>query len=79
MTRDFTGVPASRGLTFLKKFLAGERLSARQSILAECCTCMGFYVDGREDCEQEDCPLYPFYPYGKFRKCRTRAKPEAAA
>jgi hypothetical protein len=45
-------------------------LTARQAIIAQCAHCMGWYADGRHDCENHDCPLYPYMPYGKYRKVR---------
>ncbi len=53
----------SRGKTHLIRHMEGERLTQRQAILAKCCECMGYHVDGRNDCDMPDCPLYPFMPY----------------
>jgi hypothetical protein len=57
--------PSSSGKVQLLKYLEGDRLSASQSIKAKCCDCMGDFIDGRNDCEIEDCPLYPLQPYKK--------------
>ena len=43
----------------------GAKLSHKQAILANCYQCMGFYIDGKNDCERPNCPLYPFMPYRK--------------
>lgn len=41
------------------------KLSPSKAIIANCYFCMNFYLDGRNDCEIDDCPLYPFMPYRK--------------
>jgi hypothetical protein len=61
-------VPSSQGVTLLRRYAQGTRLTARQSILAQCCVCLGYYVDGREDCQMPSCPLYPYMPYRVGRK-----------
>jgi hypothetical protein len=53
----------SPGITMLKKHLAGERITQRQAIIAMCCECMGYYRDGKNDCECPFCALYPYMPY----------------
>jgi len=69
----FDDKPASRGLSMLRLYAEGKkRLTRGQAIIAHCCQCMGYYVDGRQDCEMDTCPLYPFYPYREDRKVRTR-------
>ena len=55
--------PASRGKSNLLKYLAGERLTQRQAIIAKCCDCMCYHIDGRTDCRMAHCPLYPWFPY----------------
>ena len=55
----------SKGKRHMIAYLEGKRLSPSQAILANCCQCMGFYIDGKHDCEIPDCPLYPFMPYRK--------------
>jgi len=55
--------PKSSGKSFLLKHLYGETLTRDQAIRAKCCDCMGYYQDGRIDCEISGCPLYPFMPY----------------
>jgi hypothetical protein len=49
-------------------------LSPMQAIIAQCAHCQGWYVDGRHDCENADCPLYLYMPYGKYRKIRKQGK-----
>ena len=48
------------------KHKSGGRLTPKQAILARCYDCMGYYIDGRMDCQIPECPLYPFMPY---REC----------
>jgi len=55
--------PTSSGKTFLLKHYAGERLARWQAVAAKCCDCMGFYIDGRIDCQVPGCPLYLFMAY----------------
>ena len=55
--------PASKGKTNLVKHWKGERLTQRQAILAKCCDCMCYHVDGRLDCKMPHCSLYPWMPY----------------
>ena len=57
------GGKASTGKTNLLKHLRGERLTQRQAILAKCCDCMCYHVDGRLDCRMPHCSLYPYRPY----------------
>jgi hypothetical protein len=59
------------GNTALKKMTAynpatnKNGLSLRQAVSANCALCLGFYVDGKHDCEMPECPLYPWAPYKK--------------
>jgi hypothetical protein len=62
---DSDGYPNSRGMTLLRKYRSGGTLTARQAILANCCECMGYYVDGRINCDQPSCPFYKWMPYPK--------------
>ena len=55
--------PSSRGKTNLLKYFKGERLTQRQAIIAKCCDCMAYHIDGRIDCRMAHCPLYPWFPY----------------
>ncbi len=58
-----TAAPMNGGRTKLLKHLNGERLQSREAIIAKCCDCMCYHVDGRLDCRIPMCPLYPFMPY----------------
>ncbi len=61
---DTTGI-AAIGRAELKDHLQGKRLYASKAIKAYCYDCMGYYADGKADCRQPDCPLYPFMPYAQ--------------
>ena len=60
--------PTSSGRDLLRKHILGIRLTSRQRGVAMCCECMGFYKDGRHDCECPQCALYPQMPYRAGRK-----------
>jgi hypothetical protein len=49
------------------KYLKGGRLTQKGQILAQCYACMGYYSDGKEDCEVHVCPLYPSMPYNPHK------------
>ncbi len=49
-----------RGKTFLLKHLSGQRLTARQCIIAHCYECLG-YQRGN-DCKNLACALYQYMP-----------------
>jgi hypothetical protein len=60
---DIINSPKSAPQRQMLKFMDGERLSYKQSILAKCFECTNGFIDGRNDCGMNDCPLYPFMPY----------------
>ena len=45
------------------RFLSGQYLTRQEAINAECFVCMGYYADGKGDCENPACPLYRRMPY----------------
>ena len=55
--------PTSSGKRLLLKHLYGDKLTRNEAIFAKCCDCMGYFIDGRADCETAECPLHPFMPY----------------
>jgi len=78
-TREADQGPAAKGQALLKKSLQGDRLSASQAIKAKCYDCMGYFEDGKGDCGDPLCPLYPWMPYAQKRDppaCTNRALPE---
>ena len=44
----------------------------KQACLIMCGECCGWFVDGRHDCEVEECGLYYYMPYGRYRRVRVR-------
>lgn len=69
--RILTGLrqtPNSGGRERLLRYVNGEILSRSAAIVAKCCECSGFYVDGLRDCGVYSCPLYPYMPYGQLKK-----------
>lgn len=49
-----------------------KRPSAIKAIKSKCKECMSDYVDGRLDCDTEDCSLYYWMPYGKIKKAKRK-------
>jgi hypothetical protein len=56
---------AAIGQADLIAYHRGGRLYASRAIHAYCYDCMGYYADGKTDCKQAYCPLYPFMPYAQ--------------
>lgn len=54
---------AAQGRAELIAHLSGKRLTRDRAIRAFCYYCAGWFQDGKFDCKQSDCPLYPFMPY----------------
>lgn len=52
-----------KGKIAFERSSKGEKLHRTDAILAYCYDCMGFYEDGRMDCNCPKCPLYPWMPY----------------
>jgi hypothetical protein len=65
----------ARGKNELLKHLSGERLTLKQAVNAHCCDCMGFYADGKVDCNMPHCSLHPFMAYNQNRVKRTVKNP----
>ena len=54
------------GKTEHERFKAGEKLTFKEAILANCYDCNGEHVaddDGKVDCQGKNCSLYQFHPY----------------
>lgn len=47
------------------KFLKGEPITPREGQKAKCYDCMSWFLDGKIDCINPLCPLYPFFIYNK--------------
>ena len=43
-----------------------EKATHLKAILTQCWECMGYYTDGKQDCENVRCPLYSYMPYRKL-------------
>jgi hypothetical protein len=54
----------SSGRTNYLKYLDGNKIGLKGAVLSKCFDCMGYYIDGRNDCGIPECPLYPWMPYG---------------
>ena len=57
-----------RGENEMLALCDGKRLTQREAIYAQCFICMGYYVDGKEDCQNKTCPLYYYMPYRAGQK-----------
>jgi hypothetical protein len=65
---------SGRGSRELAKYKAEhQKLGPVKAIHAKCADCVCDYADGRADCECQECPLYPYMPYGKARKAEREA------
>jgi hypothetical protein len=60
----------ARGKKELLKHLEGGRLTLRQAVNAHCYSCMGYYGDGKQDCNMSKCSLHPFMAYNKNKANR---------
>jgi hypothetical protein len=56
------GKPAIGKLQYIK-ILKGKKVSSEDMMASMCYDCMGYYVDGSEDCMCKTCPLYSKMPY----------------
>jgi hypothetical protein len=61
----------AKGKKELIKYLEGGRLTLKQAVNARCYDCMGFYADGKVDCNMPHCSLHPFMPHNQNRGKRT--------
>lgn len=57
-----------RGRKELLAHLNGEKTILSEAVRAKCYDCMGYYSDGRQDCECPLCSLYPFNPYNPNKR-----------
>ena len=60
----------SLGRKELIKFLENKRTTPMESIMAKCYDCIGYFIDGRNDCKMPNCPLYCFMQYNPKRSKR---------
>jgi hypothetical protein len=59
---------SAKGRMELIRHLDGKKMPASRAILAKCYDCMGYFADGKSDCEMPDCSLYPWMAYREGRK-----------
>ena len=63
-----------KGQNEYRKFLDGEQLTMKQTIVAQCFICNGAEEGSGEDCKGDSCPLYPYFNKwvykGRTRKLR---------
>ena len=64
----------ARGKKELIKHLEGGRLTLKQAVNAYCFACMGYYADGKQDCNMPHCSLHPFMAYNQNREKQTVKK-----
>lgn len=64
----------AQGRKELLKHLSGKKLTFKQAIYARCFDCVGYYADGKIDCDMPECPLYPFMPYKEKQEDRAAKK-----
>ena len=62
----------AQGRRELIKYLEGGKLTLKGMIKGNCYDCMGYFVDGKVDCEMPLCALYPLMSYRKGEKYRLR-------
>jgi hypothetical protein len=53
-----------------------KKLSPIKAIKAHCYQCQNSYVDEKNGCGMQDCPLYPYMPYHKDAVKTKRARSE---
>ena len=62
------------GSADLARYLAGKQLTPSRTLRAKCCDCQGNYTDGKEDCNNRNCPVHPWMPYSKTPRPKSEAK-----
>jgi hypothetical protein len=60
------GKPA-QGKDELTRHLQGRKITRKEAMRAHCYMCMGYFSDGRFNCEMPHCPIYPWMPYSRIR------------
>ena len=60
---DFDRLPRRKGRAELKRHMEGGKISMQAAVRAKCYDCMGYFIDGAIDCDDERCPLYHWMPY----------------
>lgn len=65
----------ARGKKELIAHLKGEKISRSGGMRAACYQCMGYFVDGRQDCGIETCPMFAWRPF-KEKGNKAEEEPE---
>lgn len=52
------------------KFKEDKHLTRKQAMESQCYECNGYSIEAKDDCLGNNCPLYPFTPWGKSRGLR---------
>ena len=63
-----------RGRKELLAYFQGKQISRAAAMAAYCFDCMGYFDNGKEDCENPECPLYPWMAYGSRKIKRQMSK-----
>lgn len=69
----------AKGKSELVKHLEGRRLTFKEAVYAKCFDCMGFFMDGRNDCKLSRCPLYPFMVFNPSKRKKPTGKTTGAS
>ena len=56
----------NRGKSKLISYLKGEHITRKEAIYAYCYDCQGYCEDGKKECDQLQCPLYPYSQFNKY-------------
>ena len=59
--------PLAKGKNEYLKWLEGGKLTRKEAMDANCYLCMGYYLDGKEECTVSLCPARDFMPYNPKR------------
>ena len=54
------------GKSRLIKYFQGEHITRKDAIYAYCFDCQGYCEDGKFECDQLQCPLYPYSQFNKY-------------
>jgi len=61
------------------RLLKGETLTLKQSMISDCFICTAGHLDGKVDCQNSLCAIYPFMPYRQDKqKARCERQIEAS-
>ena len=58
----------------LIKHLNGEHITRKEAIYAYCYDCQGYCEDGKVECDQLQCALYPYSQFNKYNINKSEKK-----